>query len=57
MEIDKKVTQGMSVIRTASRNVDIPFAEGYVGMALVGTAAALGAILVAGLIRKATRNS
>ncbi|KAI0073274.1 mitochondrial fission 1 protein [Panus rudis PR-1116 ss-1] len=30
--------------------------EGYIGMALAGGAAALGAILVAGIIRRATRD-
>lgn len=29
--------------------------EGYIGMALVGGAAAVGAVLLAGLIRRATR--
>ena len=30
-------------------------AEGYIGMALAGGAAAVGAILLAGVIRRATR--
>ncbi len=33
----------------------IIYAEGYIGMALVGGAAAVGTILLAGLIRRAAR--
>lgn len=36
-------------------HADDPFAEGYIGMALAGGAAAIGGIILAGLLRRAVR--
>lgn len=54
--IDKKVTQGnfLNFVSCCMR-IDFAAAEGYIGMALAGSAAAVGALLIAGIIRRATR--
>lgn len=57
--IDKGVTRGSSLPTTFIIVIALtpsqPSIEGYIGMALAGGAAAIGAILVGGLIRRAAR--
>lgn len=54
--IEKGVTRGTSLCNLSFAVVASHiFVEGYIGMALVGGAAALGTIVLAGLIRRATR--
>jgi fission 1 protein len=52
--IDKGVARGMHFL-TALLYLTDASTEGYIGMALVGGVAAVGALLVAGAIRRATR--
>ncbi|KAK7030729.1 mitochondrial fission 1 protein [Favolaschia claudopus] len=52
MEKEPSNMQAMSLAQLIDRGVA---REGYIGMALVGGAAAIGTLLVAGLIRRATR--
>jgi fission 1 protein len=52
--IDRAVTKGKAhprILLTA----DLFYPEGYIGMALVGGAAAVGTILLASLVRRAVR--
>ena len=55
--IDKGVTRGASLLYTfaLSRAMLTCLVEGYIGMALAGGAAAVGTLLLAGLIRRAAR--
>src|SRR5437667_9422475 len=56
MLIDKAVTRGSLLPLSPTHSpFHLPFTEGYIGMALAGGVAAVGTLLVAGLIRRATR--
>lgn len=53
--IDKGVARGqyLSFFSLPAPYTYMIIAEGYIGMALVGGAAAVGALLIAGLVRRA----
>lgn len=54
--IESKVTQGTVAHLADSRPLNTHFLiEGYIGMAIAGGAAAIGTLLIAGLVRRATR--
>lgn len=55
--IDDRVKRGTRTSQTSSAafTVTDTITEGYIGMALVGGAAAIGTILLAGLIRRARK--
>ena len=55
--IDKGVTRGASLLYTFALSCAMLtcLVEGYIGMALAGGAAAVGTLLLAGLIRRAAR--
>jgi fission 1 protein len=58
--IERSVARGQKLIllrkHPTDHDVTIDFAEGYIGMALAGGAAALGTIVIASLIRRAIRD-
>lgn len=55
--IDKKVTNGAcpACVLIREHVLTPPTLEGYIGMAIVGGVAAVGALVAASLIRRATR--
>ncbi len=52
--IDRAVTKGKAH-HPVPLTADLFYLEGYIGMALVGGAAAVGTILLASLVRRAVR--
>lgn len=55
--IDQKLTRGVPlVLMMIERDLIFLPAEGYIGLAIAGTAAALGTVLLATFIRRAHRD-
>ncbi len=53
--IEKGVSRGTVSFYLLCRMLKLILTDGYIGMAIVGGAAALGTLALAGLIRRATR--